>query len=78
MRVLVHTGRAKVYGHGERPWDAVVDALSKDNRHVNGVAIDWDAAESDKWNACSGHVYVGPKLHERIGRWERVHPAEGL
>ena len=54
-----------------------MDALSKDELHTQGVSIDWDAQESDKWNACSGQVFIGPKLTERIGRWERVHPAEG-
>ena len=76
VSVVVSAGGRLRYGHGTRPWDAVVDALTVGETGPGAVTIDWDAGECDKWDCTSGHVYAGPRMERRIGRWERIHPGE--
>jgi len=69
--VIVTGHMSQSFGTGQRPWDAVVDAIA--HRYPDqAISIDWDAEECDKWNATSGHVYVGPKMAKLVGRWERI------
>ncbi|MCY4058163.1 MAG: hypothetical protein OXG44_09190 [Gammaproteobacteria bacterium] len=71
VTVLVAGHMSRSFGHGQRPWDAVVDAIGH-KYPGQAISIDWDAGECDKWTATSGHVYVGPKMAKLVGRWERI------
>ena len=71
VTVTLDTGETFT-GTGQRPWDAVVAALYREDRQV-GYMIDWDDENENKWDATAGNVHrLDNDRWVRVGRWVRT------
>ena len=66
-----------VRGQGQRPWEAVVDALQHHYPGTGtGVAINWFDETQDKWTASAGEVKVFTagdySTMKVVGTWQKV------
>ena len=80
VRVRVDLGGgARLFGEGQTPWCAVVDALYPHYFAGQAIGINWDedAHDWDKWTALEGEVttfkaHEGLKGRKVVGTWQRV------